>query len=854
MIFKTIDILSPNITFYFKSNKSHTSIIGGLLTLLLFICLVLLIIKYVIYNPLPNKNSLNIFRNFEINYNSIFFNETDSRIFHFFWISNDNNLENEEYIKFKSVKNKIIRIYMINVLNAYEYNSSDLHNYDHWVYDTCNNYVIEDDQKYDYDYSFCIQYYYNSIHKKYYSINDNVNFKWPFFKEIQSISENSFFSIFIEQCSNNTILNSIFGECYSEEKIKKYLDIFNHIFISFTDNKFEINQKNPIRTYSRQIHNNLSSGKKYFSYHQLQFMQFNYEESGFFHSKIKENSFMFEEDRISKVYNLENNKILASFSFHFKNYINEFRKQENHFFLIFRIIANNILSTYFIFYLINLFFNSMVQTSNFISFLDDKDSLIHRHINYDISKLLSIRSNMLGSESNENNNQFNSLQSNNNELIKKNLSSNFFASYNRDNISKFNKKSEIIDIGEREKNFSKTSENIVFIDNGTFMDDKLAHNKELNLDINNFEKIKSLNLDERQNKFNDIEYRYQIFSPRKKKNKEHSKKNLMINNLDNRSLRNNTLDKSSKLKIADNSSISLLNAINNTKNLYINNSNFNIYSKKEVIPSNNDRKLSIYIPNNNETNKVVKNLSKEKEREKEKEFTEEIIKNNYKKISTSSKANVNEVNKKAKNRLSISLIKIHKKQRKSYQIKLDQGKDKDIERSSHNHHNKNATTSNYPSKGRNTIFVGNKYSNDMLYDTNSQISISKKLKEHHKKNNQINKLFMNKLPENEDYHHRRRKTEVQNSLNVLYTQRNESNKFIGLEKYELTIKTLLNYLCLYRKNENNMVKMMYNFRKKLLSEEYFYIMQLSLIIYKRKFGCKSNLDKKNLIEELYYDY
>ena len=288
--------------------------------------------------------------------------------------------------------------------------------------------------------------------------------------------------------------------------------------------------------------------------------------------------------------------------------------------------------------------------------------------------------------------------------------------------------------------------------------------------------------------------------------------------------------------------------------IYINNSNFNIYSKKEVIPSNNDRKLSIYIPNNNETNKVVKNLSKEKEREKEKEFTEEIIKNNYKKISTSSKANVNEVNKKAKNRLNISLIKIHKKQRKSYQIKLDQGKDKDIERSSHNHHNKNATTSNYPSKGRNTIFVGNKYSNDMLYDTNSQISISKKLKEHHKKNNQINKLFMNKLPDNEDYHHRRRKTEVQNSLNVLYTQRNESNKFIGLEKYELTTKTLLNYLCLYRKNENNMVKMMYNFRKKLLSEEYFYIMQLSLIIYKRKFGCKSNLDKKNLIEELYYDY
>ena len=45
-----------------------------------------------------------------------------------------------------------------------------------------------------------------------------------------------------------------------------------------------------------------------------------------------------------------------------------------------------------------------------------------------------------------------------------------------------------------------------------------------------------------------------------------------------------------------------------------------------------------------------------------------------------------------------------------------------------------------------------------------------------------------------------------------------------------------------------------NFRKKLLSEEYLYILHLNMFIFKQKYGCKSNLEQGHLLEEIYNDY
>ena len=355
---------------------------------------------------------------------------------------------------------------MLNLLNPYDYNSSDLGNYDHWVYDSCHNFVIEEDKHYDYSYSFCIQYYYNHVHQRYYSVSDKSNFKWPFFKETYSIAENSFFTTFIEKCTNNSYINQILGSCYPEDRINNYFKIFNNIFISFVDNKFEINDKKvPIKTYSHQIHNALKVNKNFFSFHHMEFTRFNFEDKGMFHKQFKKNSFMFEKDKIFKIYNGGINNPLTAFSFNFKKYLNEFRKPENDILFIFHRICSHTVSIYFILYIINLFFNEIVQTKDFITFINDDKSLIENHINYDKIKLVSIKSNLNSNESNENNIQFNSFAN----IKTNNNSNNIFASYIKDNNSKFNKKSEVIDLAEKdENNFSKNSENIIFIDKRTF--------------------------------------------------------------------------------------------------------------------------------------------------------------------------------------------------------------------------------------------------------------------------------------------------------------------------------------------------------------------------------------------------
>ena len=60
MFFKSIDFLSPQISLYYDNRKRHSSIIGGFLTLILFLYTLVLIIQYSLFNSFPNKFSLKL--------------------------------------------------------------------------------------------------------------------------------------------------------------------------------------------------------------------------------------------------------------------------------------------------------------------------------------------------------------------------------------------------------------------------------------------------------------------------------------------------------------------------------------------------------------------------------------------------------------------------------------------------------------------------------------------------------------------------------------------------------------------------------------------------------------------------
>jgi hypothetical protein len=81
------------------------------------------------------------------------------------------------------------------------------------------------------------------------------------------------------------------------------------------------------------------------------------------------------------------------------------------------------------------------------------------------------------------------------------------------------------------------------------------------------------------------------------------------------------------------------------------------------------------------------------------------------------------------------------------------------------------------------------------------------------------------------------------------------NKFSKIvQNIKWTPLIIFNYLCICRTSKNNGINLLKVLRHKLLSEEYLYILHFNMLVFKQKFGCKSNLEKMSLLEELYNDY
>jgi hypothetical protein len=81
------------------------------------------------------------------------------------------------------------------------------------------------------------------------------------------------------------------------------------------------------------------------------------------------------------------------------------------------------------------------------------------------------------------------------------------------------------------------------------------------------------------------------------------------------------------------------------------------------------------------------------------------------------------------------------------------------------------------------------------------------------------------------------------------------NKFSKIvQNIKWTPLIIFNYLCICRTSKSNGINLLKVLRHKLLSEEYLYILHFNMLVFKQKFGCKSNLEKMSLLEELYNDY
>jgi len=872
MFLKNCDFLSPNITLYYYNKKRHSSVLGGLLSLIIIILYIYLFIHYTFIKVYASDSSLLIYRNYDKN---IYINFNDSNHIHNILIFNGNNLNSQNLIQLNNLKRGILRIYMTYSYDNYDFNSLNLNENDHWVYDTCSNYDYNDDLKYDSSLYSCIKYYYNSEEKKYYSINDYYNFKWPFIRENNTnIDRNIAFGTFIEKCTNNSNINEILGDCYSQEIINNYLSNFNKIILTVINSKIEINNLDShIKLYSHRIYDTLNNSENnYFYLHDLSFIPFNYKGSKSFLDKRKEfNSFMLEEDKLSRVWNTDNKKLLLSYIFHVKNYYNEFRLKDRSILEFINGIGSSFYLIYLFFYIINNFISERIETRNFHLFINNKgDDLIHRHINYERSKLNSFNNHITKHLSNDvifKQDGFNTIKSTYGLKNEMTFNNNSNENNNMNTTPKINPgnnyKIKINKIDDEES--QKKNDNIIVINNNSFLNNSSNNNNRYIRYNSPKGKYNSLKLLSRYVNF-DKSKEFQNSLNKLDDSKSVSKvKNIIKNNhLDfvkvkpmkiesPKSKRNNSNDQNSKQKIIDTSCISLLNE-NQNKSNFISNSSRNEPGKVDTPLSRkeNIENFEYFTKLNSKFQDTNK-----KYYQKGKNSSKRLGLNyNFDFMNSPSKRNEKNKNDKIKN---TNIMINNRERRKSHQaitiFKYKKDKDEHLKGNKVKHRKtgeffklpENKEEKNIPLFPKNSYVNVKSFVNDV-----SQTPVIRS-PVHHKQGSPIHNIEKknNNKKQSFEIELKSAKRSGENSVRNLNQQK---SKLVSIfQNYELTPKNIFNYICLCNGEENN-IYVLNKFKNKLLSEEYLYILHINMFIFKEKFGCKSNLQQELLLEELYNDY
>ena len=254
MFLRKLDYLSPAITLYYKGEQSHSSIVSGLLTIIVYsICLLFIVIYSIDFVKKANPRVCYYNRYVE---DAGEFPVNSSSMFNFIQI-----LDTEKNVP-DIVDFDLITIIGIEITVDIYQDDNDLTKYNHWIYGPCNkesdiegiDYLIDFDH---FTESACIRKYYNKDEKRYYNTNE-PNFIWPKILHGCSHPNRTFYGIIVEKCRNTTLKLLSDGKyCKSTEDIIQYIkarSINFQLIDQFTD---ILNYSTPYRKYFYSISNGL---------------------------------------------------------------------------------------------------------------------------------------------------------------------------------------------------------------------------------------------------------------------------------------------------------------------------------------------------------------------------------------------------------------------------------------------------------------------------------------------------------------------------------------------------------------------------------------------------------------------
>ena len=220
MYIKHLDLISPKLTFHYKTLLSHSSIYSSILSIMSII----LCISATIYFSLDIINHLNptSFFYYHQEYDVGHFPVNESSMFHFFNLLGVPKEENSEHL-FQ------IFGFMKTYISNYKNNIGSRLLIDHYTYGPCsldlNSEKLKELKEAFSETTFesmeyCIDGFYNSTTKTYIN-KDDPNFKYPIISHGTSHPNYTSYSIIVQRCENDTFYK--FNSCKSENYIDNFV-------------------------------------------------------------------------------------------------------------------------------------------------------------------------------------------------------------------------------------------------------------------------------------------------------------------------------------------------------------------------------------------------------------------------------------------------------------------------------------------------------------------------------------------------------------------------------------------------------------------------------------------------------
>ena len=319
MFFKKFDFISSEITLFYRGNENHSSIMSGILSIVMGIVIVFLI-GYLSIDVIAKQHPTSF-------YFTKFIEEIDdyplnsTALLHYVSLYNS---ENEQI----GIDTKAIYVIGVSVNDGTFTSDNDISKYSHWIYDSCEESDLgtfkdtyTNEQLSNLFGSLCLNRYYDKDTNSVINKND-ANFIYPTLAHGASQHNNFEYGVYYQRCQNNSVING--NNCYSKSQQDNYISGVIGYEIYFIDHSIDVEQyNNPIGYAVHRITSELNANSfvlNHLNFHPVVVRT----NDGLFFDNLK-NTISYNFDYNEKITQSNDDyKILGSFNFWMQNTIDTY--------------------------------------------------------------------------------------------------------------------------------------------------------------------------------------------------------------------------------------------------------------------------------------------------------------------------------------------------------------------------------------------------------------------------------------------------------------------------------------------------------------------------------------------------